>query len=190
MLGNILADALAVAREPDPSETQISRLQLDLSSVADLARRGIDAGKNASASGGGKGGGLAGVILAAIVAAAVALGIPVVASSDDVAQAKVLADTNATAIAANLARILAIETRQADEERRARRIQGLTIRWLGDSLETGCTAQREIADGINRLLGHHKGAAQIEIDCSKPDLPPPDLVRLVADLEISESLHR
>lgn len=184
LISSIMEDAITMARSTeDPGESQVSRLGLNLQAIAMLAEQGA---KVATASGPVRGGGILVVVLAIVGSAAVAFGVPTLSTSDDAAQAKVLAQANAASLISTGSRISLIEKRQADEERRARRIQGLTVRWLGDSIEKQCKAEQEIATGINRLLATRKNQDPIEIDCSSATLPP-ELVRLEADLDIAES---
>jgi hypothetical protein len=187
LIEQICQEAMDIGRSPNPSETQIAKLSADISTLRSWAQRGLEAGAAiAAAAGGGRGGGVITVVVSVVLAAGVALGIPGLTSSDDAAQAKVLAEQTRDANERQDERITTVERRQQDEERRHRRVQGLTVRWLGDTQEKQCRALQAIVIGINRIAPKRRQEEPIEIDCDAASLPP-ELIRLVADLEIEES---
>lgn len=172
LLAGIVDDTFAIGRAaaaPTP-ETE-ARLRSNLATLYSMARAG-------TASRGG--------LRTVVFSAAAALGIPVgVLAIADQGQPQVaeLAETRALATS-NSARITKLEAEQAeleadqqDAERRARRVQGLTVRWLGDTQRKQCKALGQIAKAIDPKL---------ELDCEAETLPP-ELVRLVADLDIEEA---
>jgi hypothetical protein len=182
VIEDVVSEVFEIARTPDPGETQAKMLQEDLKTLRTFAQRGVELGNALSASGGGGGGRIVTILIASTIAALAAFGINGLSVGDDAAQARVMADQHEP-------RILALEERQQSEERRARRIQGLTVRWLGDTQERECAALQGLVKGINRLApapkkGEPKPEA-IKIDCELATLPP-ELVRLVADLDIEE----
>lgn len=180
------AKAIAAVKNDHPSDTQIREVVADLEMMKALANAGAESaaavGKAARA---GSPVAIAIVTLfsTAVLAVGISLGIPALASNDDAAQAKVAVD-------AMLPRVTELEDRQRDEERRARRIDALTVRWLGDTWAKNCEAMQVIVSAISASMPKPKkgesAPVQPTIDCEAATLPP-ELVRLVADLDIQES---
>lgn len=194
LIESICHEAMEIGRSKDPSETQIAKMSADISSLERWAKLGLEAKEVISAlrsNGGGRGGGPVTVVASVVLAGAVAIGLPSLTWSDDAAQAKVLSEQTAAATRADNAaqdqRLTNLESRQAAEERQRRRVQGLTVRWLGDNYERQCEALKLIAAGINRV-GRPK-SDPVEIDCKSASLPP-ELVALEAQLEIEEGARQ
>lgn len=177
LLQGIVDDTLAIGRSEKPSEDDVARLRNNLGALLSLAQAGIHA-RN-------------GWVRTLVVGLMAMLGIPagVVIADDgsEIADSAARAAQNETALEGHEARIAKleqendeIEQRQQDEERRARRVQGLTVRWLGDTQTKQCEALDAIAKAIDPKL---------EVDCGAATLPP-ELVRLVADLDIEEEAAR
>jgi hypothetical protein len=183
LIHDIIADTLEIARaEGKPDQPTEHRLRTNLSTLYLAAQQGAQVVGAVKASRG---------IRATIGAAlALALGIPVgavgvAATSPDgatiVAPVEAKLDTKIAAHEQRLVKLEAAQTElelaQADNERRARRVQALTVRWLADSQRKHCKALEAVAKAIDPKL---------EIECDPATLPP-ELIQLVAQLDIEES---
>lgn len=179
LIHDIVADTLDIAKaEGKPDETTEQRLRTNLSTLYLAAQAGLQQRT-----------GLRTIVLSAAMALGIPVGVLAVAEDPDAAAAATAAATAgvesiASTQASHGQRITELERRadeaedrMRDEERRARRVQALTVRWLADSQRKQCKALELIAKAID---------PELEIDCDTAVLPP-ELVALVAQHDIEEA---
>lgn len=131
------------------------------------------------------------VAISGIIAGAMALGLPALVNSDDAAEAKVLAETTRAELTPRINRL---EGYREEDERRTRRINGLTVRWLSDEQRRQCKGIKAIAEGVRTLAVAQTQRrrkqplepAKIDIDCEQSSMPP-ELLELVAQSRQQEA---